>query len=282
MRDLTNHLWQSTIFAAGIAALTIPSAIGIIRAQILPPPPAYTYDVVSIHRSSPDERRTIIGPGAQGGLRMQYATAMTMLTFAYGVRDYQIVGAPGWISSDHFDVTFTPDKTELALAVGSTANELDSVMSRQKQRLQAVLRDRFGLTLRAETRELPIYALIVAKGGHKLSQPTVANHGVFLQARGTQLIANGPGATMKMLADQLSVILGRPVSNETGLDGLYDFKLEWTPDLPAQPSPDEPVSATGGPSIFTALTEQLGLRLESRRGPVPVYVIEKIEKPGEN
>jgi uncharacterized protein (TIGR03435 family) len=85
-----------------------------------------------------------------------------------------------------------------------------------------------------------------------------------------------------MLADQLALILGRPVSDETGLGGLYDFKLEWTPDSPVQPSPDEPVSATGGPSIFTALTEQLGLRLESRRGPVPVYVIEKIEKPGEN
>ena len=87
---------------------------------------------------------------------------------------------------------------------------------------------------------------------------------------------------MKMLADQLSLILGRPVSNETGLDGLYNFKLEWTPDAPAQPSPDGPVNAVVGASIFTALTEQLGLRLESRRGPVPVYVIEKIEKPGEN
>jgi uncharacterized protein (TIGR03435 family) len=115
----------------------------------------------------------------------------------------------------------------------------------------------------------------VAKGGHKLSPPTVENHGVFLQARGTQLTASGPGATMKMLADQLSITLGHPVSNETGLDGLYNFKLEWAPDPPA-------VSATDGPSIFTALTEQLGLRLESKKGPVPVYVIEKIEKPGEN
>jgi uncharacterized protein (TIGR03435 family) len=205
-----------------------------------------------------------------------------MLTFAYGVRDYQMAGAPGWASSDHFDVNFTPDKTEIALAVGSTTNELDSVMSRQKQRTQAVLKDRFGLILRAETRELHMYALILARGGHKLSRPTVENHGVFLQAAGTQLIASGPGAPIKMLADQLSLIVGRPVSNETGLDGQYNFKLEWTPDAPAQPSPDGPVNAVGGPSIFTALTEQLGLRLESRRGPVPIYVIEKIEKPGEN
>jgi uncharacterized protein (TIGR03435 family) len=87
---------------------------------------------------------------------------------------------------------------------------------------------------------------------------------------------------MKMLSEQLSRLLGRPVTDETGLDGPYDFKLEWTPDSVAQLLPDNSVSATGGPSIFTAVTEQLGLRLESRRGPVPVYVIEKIDKPGEN
>jgi uncharacterized protein (TIGR03435 family) len=86
-----------------------------------------------------------------------------------------------------------------------------------------------------------------------------------------------------MLADYLAGELGRPVANQTGLEGLYNFKLEWTRDAPAQPaSPDQPASTATGPSIFTALTEQLGLRLESRRGPVPVYVIEKIEKPGEN
>ncbi len=272
MSNLTNHLW-----------MTIPLAIGIIRAQTLPPPPAYTYDVVSIHPSSPDQRRTQIGPGPQGGLRMQNATAMLIMTFAYGVRDYQIAGAPGWASSDHFDVTFTPDKTESVLAPGVSANELDSFMGRQKQRTQVVLKDRFGLILRAETRQLPVYALIVAKGGHKLSPATVENRGVYLQARGTQLTASGPGATMKMLADQLSAILGHPVSNETGLDGLFDFMLEWAPDPPARPpSPDEPGASTSGPSIFTALTEQLGLRLEPKKGPVPVYVVERIEKPGEN
>jgi len=269
--------------AAGFAAVTVPLAIGIIRAQTLTPPPAYTYDVVSIHRSSPDQRGEHIGPGAQGGLRMQNLTAMLILTFAYGVRDYQIAGAPSWASSDRFDVSFTPDKAEPALGPGVAANDLESFLSRQKQRTQAILRDRFGLILRAETHELPIYALILARGGHKLSPPTEVNHGVSLQGGGTQLIASGPGATMKMLADYLAGELGRPVTNETGLDGLYNFKLEWTRDLQAQPrSPDEPASTTGGPSIFTALTEQLGMRLESRRGPVPVYVIEKIEKPGEN
>lgn len=80
------------------------------------------------------------------------------------------------------------------------------------------------------------------------------------------------GAYIKGLTETLSNVLGRPVTNETGLDGPYDYKLEWTPEG----------SDAGGPSIFTALTEQLGLRLESKKGPVQVFVIEKIEKPSEN
>jgi uncharacterized protein (TIGR03435 family) len=89
---------------------------------------------------------------------------------------------------------------------------------------------------------------------------------------------------LKMLADSLSGMVGRFVANQTGLDAPYDFTLEWTPDSPAQPKqPGEPVEVNElGPSIFTALTEQLGLKLESKKGPVPVFVIEKIIKPTEN
>ena len=210
--------------AASIAAVILPLAIGLAHAQTQAPPPAYTYDVASIHRSSPDEHNTRIGGGPQGGMRLQNVTAMFMLSFAYGIADYQVVGAPRWMSTDHFDVTFTPDKTETALVPGvAGVKELESVMGRQKQRTQAILRDRFGLILHLETRELPMYALTLAKGGHKLSRPVVLNRGVSLQGGRAQLVADGPGATMKMLADQLSANLGQPVSDETGLDGLYIF-----------------------------------------------------------
>jgi uncharacterized protein (TIGR03435 family) len=155
-----------------LTAGIIPPAIGIIRAQTLPPPPAYTYDVVSIHPSSPGHGRTQIGPGAQGGLRMQNVTAMVIMTFAYDVRDYQIIGAPGWASSDHFDVNFTPDKTESVLRPGSSANELDSFMSRQKHRTQAVLRDRFGLD--SARRDSPV-ALIRFDCGQGRSQALSAD-----------------------------------------------------------------------------------------------------------
>jgi uncharacterized protein (TIGR03435 family) len=88
-------------------------------------------------------------------------------------------------------------------------------------------------------------------------------------------------ATIKGLTDFLSGALDHPVIDETGLSGAYDFKLEWSPDL-ANPDKTPDANAPGGPSIFTALQEQLGLRLESKRGPAPVYVIVKIEKPSEN
>jgi uncharacterized protein (TIGR03435 family) len=162
--------------------------------------------------------------------------------------------------------------------------EFEAWTDRNRQRMQAVLRDRFGLVLRAESHQLPIYALVPAKGGHKLSPPSADIPGpMFGLGRG----ASGPrltakNATVKMLTELLSRQLDHLVIDDTGLSGQYDFTLEWAPDAALQAPPNEPAIATGGPSIFSALSEQLGLRLESRRGPVPVYVIEKIEKPGDN
>jgi uncharacterized protein (TIGR03435 family) len=130
--------------------------------------------------------------------------------------------------------------------------------------------------LRAETHELPIYVLVPAKGGPKLTRSVNANRGPSLTGGSGHL--TGVGATLRLLAGHLSVVLGRPVIDETGSDAQYDFKLEFRPEAAAETTSSSP----DAPSIFTAVTEQLGLRLESRKGPVPVYVVEKIEKPSEN
>jgi uncharacterized protein (TIGR03435 family) len=266
---------------AAIAAVTVPLVIGVLRAQTLPPPPSYMYEVVSIKPSAPGEQGSRTGPGPQGGIRMQNVTAMNMLTFAYDVRTYQFAGAPGWLQSDRFDVSFTPDKAEIAPAPGMGRPQLEGWMNRNRQRLQAVLRDRFGLVLRAETHELPVYALVVAKNGPKLT-PAADPKAMNMTANRGKM--EGKAVYLKTLTDSLSGLLGRHVTNETGLDGPYDFKLEWTPDAPVQPpQPGEPAElADAGTSIFTALTEQLGLKLESKKGPVPVFVIERITKPTEN
>ncbi len=271
---------KSMLAMAGTLAVAVPLGIGLIRAQTLPPPPAYTYEVVSIHKSSPGQRGVWFGPGPGGGIRTQNTSAMDLLTWAYKVRDYQIAGAPAWVKSDRFDVSFTPDKTEAPPSPGTAPKEIETLIGREQQRMQAVLRDRFGLVLRAEMHELPIYALVPAKGGLKLTSSAQPKEGPHLRA-GLGRVEGG-SVTLRMLADHLSAVLGRPVTDETGTDKQYDFKLEYKPETAVPGGPEETPSPSDAPSIFTALTEQLGLRLEPRKGPVQVYVIEKIEKPAEN
>jgi uncharacterized protein (TIGR03435 family) len=266
------------------AAAALPVAIGFLRAQTLPPAPAYTYDVVSVHKADPKEMSSRLGPGPRGGMSAVNVTAFSLMMFAYDVRESQFIDVPGWVKSERFDVSFTPDKPEPGIQP-QHFRELQSTFNRHRQRMQAVLRDRFGLVLRSETRELPLYALVVAKGGSKLRVPDDANAGPNMRANRGEI--TGQSAYLKMLTDTLSMFLGRFVANETGLDGPYDFKLQWTPD-PSQLTgkaavPDAPPATDEDQtSIFTALTEQLGLRLESRKGPVPVFVVEKVERPGEN
>jgi uncharacterized protein (TIGR03435 family) len=272
------------LVAAG--AITIPLVIGVLRAQTLPAPPEYTYAVVSIHPSKPGQPGSRIGPGPSGGLRTENTTTMLLLTWAYSVRPYQIEGAPSWVNSERFDISLTPDRTEIKPEKGMPVDDLMAHMKRNQQRMQAVLRDRFGLVLRAETREVPIYALVVAKGGPKMTSSRDPKLGPSLNAGQTGITA--VGVRLEMLASHLSAVLGRPVKDETGLgDTQYDFKLDFAPDISGPPGPDGAAGAAAAaeddrPSIFTAVTEQLGLRLEPRRGPAPVYVVEKIEKPSDN
>jgi uncharacterized protein (TIGR03435 family) len=212
-------------------------------------------------------------------------TAMQLLMFAYDAHDYQFKGAPGWAQSDRFEINLTPDTSEIIPAPGMSRDQLDGWLNRNRQRMQAVLRDRFGLVVRMEDRELPLYALTLAKGSHKLGAPAKPGKGISLNINNRQQIS-ATSASMKMLADTLSTLLGRYVRDETGLDDSFDFKVEFAPDISIQlptsgQKPDE-TAITDRPSIFTALTEQLGLRLVSKKGPVPVFLIEKIERPTGN
>ena len=276
-----SHAWYWPAAALAMAA------IAIIHAQEEPAQPKYTYEVVSIKRAPPGEMNSGFSPGPQGGMVARNVTVVQALTFAYNVQDYQIVNAPGWTQTERFYITFTPDRSEIALDQNTSNAAREGWGSRQGQRLQAVLRDRFGLAVRQETRDVPIYALTVAKAGHKLSAPAHPDRGQTLNInRGQQIV--GTTAKLKSLAQALSMILGHPVRDETGLDGDFDFKVDWAPDstkLTSNPAgPDEPAMAAdaGRASLFTALAEQLGLRLDSKKGPAPVLVIEKVERPSEN
>jgi uncharacterized protein (TIGR03435 family) len=258
---------NAMLAVAAVAAVSLPFALGVLRAQTLPPAPTLTYDAVSIHKTASGTTSIRFSPGPQGGMRTLNTSAVKLIAWAYQVEEYQILDAPGWASSQGYDVTFTPDKSEAAFGDSPTLKQLEGWQQHTAQRTQAVLRDRFGLVLRSETRELPIFNLTQAKGGPKLA-PHPGEGGVSLGSNGHQITGNG--VTIGMSAVHLSALLGRPVRDETHINGEFDFKV--TPDS------DGPMSE----SLFTALPEQLGLRLESAKGPVQVYVVEKIERPGEN
>ena len=272
---------KAMLAAAAVAAMSAPFLIGVIRAQTLPPAPAYGYDVVSIHKSDPAAIGGQLGPGPQGGWRSQNTSVMMLITAAYDIADYQVIGAPAWVDSDRYDVTFTPDKPQAPPGRGGSEKDRQAYWTGNRQRLQAVLRDRFGLLLRVETHELPIYELRQAKNGSRLSPHAEGTPGV-IQFHAESIVF--VDATTAVLAKMLSSEFHRPVYDETGLTGKYDFKLDWTPDPDA--SPDAAAAGLSSPAraaaIFTAVTEQLGLRLEPKRGPVQVYVVEKIERPAEN
>lgn len=211
-----------------------------------------------------------MGPGPQGGIRTHDTPVLMLIAWAYNVQPYQIAGVPGWASTQGYDVTFTPDTVEKAPSIPSSpkSNMSDATMERDLIRLRAVLRDRFGLLLRAETREMSVYNLVQVKSGSKLTLASPGESNSNLRARGGRII--GTNTTIEKLAGVLSSLLERPVRDATHLNGRYDFKVI--------PDSEGPLSE----SLFTALPEQLGLKLESAKGAVQVYVIERLNQPTEN
>jgi|SRR6185437_13603192 len=255
--------------------------IGVIQAQTAPPPPAYTYSIVSIHKSAPGDGETgwQWKGGPQGGLWTLNSTVADLITLAYQIPDYRLKGGLGWASSEHYDVVLTPAEPEIPEDTTANAAEL-ARRARNWQRLQAVLRDRFGLVLRLETHELPIYSLVQA--GNGVTLPRVDGERSNLRVNGPGKI-KGTAQELNRLTTLLSEQLGRPVIDETGLIGQYNFTLEWSPDPNVStPSGDAGTLPAIGASLETALKQQMGLRLESKKGPVQVYIIEKVERPTEN
>lgn len=253
-------------------------------------PPTLTFEVASVKPADPDARGTSIQFMPGGGLKMTGIPLRGMITFAYDVRDFQVSGGAGWVGTERFDVMAQP---EHAAAGGvedlakMTDAERKTVRDRMAERLRALLADRFQLVVHKETKEQPIYALVVSKSGAKLQEAKEPGPRQGMNTNRGRM--QGFAAPTEMLAQVLSGILGRPVVDKTSLAGKYDFVLEWTPDPGADARAQgfgdgvtEPAPAPGGPSIFTALQEQLGLRLEAQKGPVENIVIDRAEKPSEN
>ena len=255
-----------------------------------------TFEVAAIKPSAETGFRTGIQMQPGGGLRVNGATLKMLLTIAYDVREFQIVGGPSWISSDRYDIlakaSGTGSETQTNDPRHMTDTQMKTVREQMQQRLQALLAERCQLAIHRETKEQPVYALLVGKNGPKIQPVETKDGGAqprMMMGRG---MVNGQGVELQMLATVLSNQLGRPVLDRTGLKGHFDIRLEWTPDpgqsitpLGGAPPPGvqaPPPPDPNGPSIFTAVQEQLGLRLESQKGPVEMIVIDRVEKPSEN
>jgi uncharacterized protein (TIGR03435 family) len=204
-----------------------------------------------------------------------------LIEFAYHVDKFQISGGPGWFESQGFDVLAKPPQS--AEADAGTRQLSNDQRNQLRRRLQALLAERFQLVVHRETKEMPVYALVVAKNGPKLKESTKERDMGGMPGRVT-----AEGTPMEGLAEYLTGMLKRPVLDRTGLKGTYDFKLEWTPDPGGLGKLDEEKAGgasapdPSGPSIFTALQAQLGLKLESQKGPVEFIVIDRAEKPSAN
>jgi uncharacterized protein (TIGR03435 family) len=257
------------------------------------------WDVSTVKPSSPDERGLMI-QFTPDGIKIKNVPLWFIVREAFGLENDRLVGGPGWSRTSSFDIE---GKVAPEDAPKLKAMKIDE----KRQMVVTLLEERFGMKFHHETRDLPMYELVVARGGVKMqaSKPTnpddppspppapgqlpkLGRHSLMMNGRGH---IESTGTDMSSLARVLSGQLGRTVVDKTGLTGDFDYKLDWTPDemAPAMtksgnPTPgDNPPSQDAvGPSLFTALEEQLGLKLDSTKGPSDVIVIDELDQPTAN
>jgi len=242
------------------------------------------FEVAAIKPSDPDAHSSSIMTDKVGGLNATNVPLRAIITMAYGIRDFQLSGGPAWVGVVRYDIIAKPERTENAAEppdVNSMTDDQRKVRDEQwKARVRTLLAERFGLVVHTETKDQQIYVLGVAKGGPKLTIVTKpGDRQGMSNNRGRN---QGYAATMSMLATNLANVAGRPVIDKTGLTEKYDWVLEWTSDMPATGSDAPQPVDSPGPTIFTALQEQLGLKLEPSKGPVDTIVIDHVDRPTEN
>jgi uncharacterized protein (TIGR03435 family) len=266
---------------SGMLAVT-SSAAAPQTADLSAHPPSY--DVASIKPAKPGDESTLLF--RLGAFTVKGMTLKSLIKQAYGIEDDQISGAPKWVGSQTYDIEAKVDGADAA-----TLEKLSEDQS--KLMFQSFLRDRFQLKAHWETKELPVLALVVAKGGPKLQQAKPGDTypdgikgpdgkpeghaGMMMWGRGR---LTGQGIPIADMVPPLTQELGRIVQDKTGLTGKYDIELRWTTDDAVPDS--RSASDSPGPSIFTAMQEQLGLKLESQKAPVEVLLIDHVEQPPPN
>jgi uncharacterized protein (TIGR03435 family) len=265
-----NRAKKFLLASAGVAALAAPLTIGLVCS---PPTQAQTassqaFDVASVKPTKPGTADFHFFRAPNHGIDASNVPLATFILSAYKLKGVQLTGGPDWIHKEHYDI--------IAKAPPNATND------QIPQMLQTLLADRFKLVAHRDTKVLPVLALAVAKGGPKFGEvkENRPGDGDFYIGRGR---LSGQAVTMQDLADILVGQVDRIVLDKTGLSGKFDIQLQWTPDVNTAPQSDrEAAPDTDGPSLASALSDQLGLRFEATRAPVPILVIDHVEKPTAN
>jgi uncharacterized protein (TIGR03435 family) len=260
--------------AARIESFMLTAAIGLLPAVHAQDKPArLTFDVASIKPSQAGGRGGLINP-LPGGQEYsaRNASVKLIISLMYRVPMRQIEGGQGWIDTDGYDIEAKADH----------AHSLDDLHAM----FQNLLADRFKLKFHKEIKEGPVYALTVDKSGLKMKlneSPQDYKVPITGGKDGTIIGTRVPIPYFCLFLGQVLQRDERPVIDQTGLDKNYDFTLAFAPELPPDfPKENLPPGMLDRPSIFDALREQLGLKLQAQKGPVEFYVIDHVEKPSEN
>ncbi|HEY6338574.1 MAG TPA: TIGR03435 family protein [Candidatus Sulfotelmatobacter sp.] len=234
-----------------------------------------SFEVATIKPSKPDEPgKAFLVRGNR--FKTVNTTLSELISFAYGVHSKQVIGAPAWTGTDKFDIDAQPD------GEGAPSDK------QWKGMLQKLIVERFKLTFHRDKKELSVYVLSVAKNGAKLTKSDGDPNGLpglFFRQLGALNVRNANMADFTGLMQ--NAVLDRPVVDQTGLTGRFDFTLNWTPDdsqfggmgAKIPPSTD---SANAPPPLYTAIQEQIGLKLEATKAPADVIVVDRVEQPSAN
>ncbi len=308
------------LFVTGVLVIALPLGFGMLHAMQAPAPPRADspsgdvlsdvpkFDVATIKPSPAESEGRVTMMMTPDGVSISGVPLQMILRDAFRTEDDRIVGAPAWAKTKRYDIE--------AKVSPEDAHKLEKLkIDERRSMMLPLLMERFNLKYHHEMRELPSYELVIAKGGSKMkasevqdaplppkapdtADPKAGDAGVKNPPQKQMMRLMGPGhmeaegGNMQGLARVLSMQLGRTVVDKTGLTGNYDYTLNWTPDNAPPPMPgggpdggpprNDSANDAAGPSLFTALQEQLGLKLESGKGTVDVIVIDHIDLPSEN
>ena len=295
---LPSRLAAGAVLVVSATALSVSRPHAQTPAQAPDPNPALTYEAASVKPNKSGVQGSSIRRFPGGRLQATNMPLRALITFAYQLQPFQLVEDPGWIRNETFDIVAKMEGDPPPVMPGSGPDPHMVAM-------RTLLAERFNLAVHRETRQMDIYELVLARPDGKLGpalKPTTQDCAAMMAAaRGGPPPGPAPGPNspvvcgmrglpgrlvagampMALLASNLSGQVQRIVIDRTGLSGGWDFEITFAPERPLNPPPgvEFPAADPNAPSLFTAMQEQLGLKLQSTKGPVEVVVVERVEQP---